>query len=71
MEIQDQNNNNKKKKNQIEREREREREKERNLEFKELALDKAQDEAGFPGAHVAEQNLVMRSPQVTIFAHRF
>lgn len=47
-------NNNKKKKNQVEREKE-------NLEFKELALDKAQDEAGFPGAHVAEQNLITRS----------
>jgi hypothetical protein len=43
---------------------------ENNLEFKEVALDKAQDEAGFPGAHVAEQNLIMRS-QVTIFFFSF
>jgi hypothetical protein len=29
--------------------------------FKEFALDKAQDEAGFTGAYVAKQNLIMRS----------
>lgn len=30
-----------------------------------MTLDKAHDEAGLPGAHVAEQNLIMRSGSVS------